>query len=127
MDCDPTEFFAHHLTLSSVNARANVNAEFPHRVHNCSSAADRARRTIKRCQEAIAGCINFATSMPRELITNKGVMLSEEVFPPSVAEFDKPISRRDDVRELYGGGDPAILGFSVAALPGQESFSLSED
>jgi hypothetical protein len=39
MNSDPTQLFADHLTLSSVDARANVNAEFPDRIHNCSPAA----------------------------------------------------------------------------------------
>jgi hypothetical protein len=99
MHCDPTKFFADHLALSRVNAGANVNTEFLHRVHNCPSAADRTRWAIKCHQEAVAGGVDFATSMPRELVTNKGMMLSEKLFPSSVAEFDKPIRCLDNVRE----------------------------
>jgi hypothetical protein len=53
MHSGATELFTHHLTLSSVNTGANVNAEFSDRVHNCPSAADRTRRAIKRRQEAV--------------------------------------------------------------------------
>ena len=42
------ELFADHLTLASVDASANVYAEFPDRVYNCSPAADRTRRAVKR-------------------------------------------------------------------------------
>jgi hypothetical protein len=99
MHCDPTELFADHLTLSSVNTRTNMNAEFPNRVHNSPSAADRTRWTIKRRQEAIAGSIYFPTSMPRELIANEEVMLNKKVFPSSITEFDKPIRRLDNIGE----------------------------
>jgi hypothetical protein len=71
MHGDPTELFADHLTLSSVNASANVNAEFSDRVHNCPSTANRTRWTIKSCQETVAGGIDFATSMPCKLFANQ--------------------------------------------------------
>jgi hypothetical protein len=58
--------------------------------------------------------------MPRELITNKGVMLSEKVFPSSVTEFDKPICRPNNVREQYGGEYAVTLGFNFAASTCQE-------
>src|SRR5262245_27372711 len=127
MHGDATELFADHLALSGVNARSDVNAELLDRVHNCPSAADRTRRAIKRRQKAIAGSIDLATSMSRELVTNKGVMLSEKVLPASVTELDKPIRRTDNVREQYGGEHAVTVGFDVAALAGQERFNLSED
>src|SRR5262245_13149645 len=99
MHRDPTELFADHLTLSGVNARANVNAELPNRVHNCASATDRTRWTIKRRQEAVASSVDLTTTMPRELLTNKGMMLSEQVFPSSITDFDKPSCRLDNVCE----------------------------
>jgi hypothetical protein len=127
MHGDTAELFADHLTLASVDASANVNAEFSDRVHNCPSAADRTRWTIEGRQEAVASSIDFATSMPGELVTNKGVMLSEKVLPSAVPEFDKPVRRLDNVREQDGREYAITLGFNVPALPGQESFNLSED
>jgi hypothetical protein len=70
-----------------MDAGANVNAKLFDRVHDCPTAADRARRTIKRRQEAVASSVDFAASMPRELVANKGVMLGEKVFPSPVAKF----------------------------------------
>jgi len=127
MHGDTTELFSDHLAFSGVNARSDTNAELLDRVHNCSSAADRTRRAIKRRQEAVPGSIDLATSMSRELVTNKGVMLSEKVLPTSITEFDKPIRRLDNVREQYGGEHAVTVGFDVAALAGQEGFNLSED
>jgi len=127
MHGDPTELFADHLTLPSVDARANVNTKFPDRVHNCPSAADCTRWTIKCRQEAVARSIDFSTSMPRELLTNKGVMLREKVLPSSVTEFDKPLGRLNDVREQDGGEYAVTLGLAFSALAGQERFNFSED
>jgi hypothetical protein len=100
MHSDPTELLANHLALSGVNTGANVNAESLDRIHNCPSAADRARRTIKRRQEAVARSIDFSAAMPRELVTNKGVMLHEEVFPSAVTEFDKPVASTMSVNSM---------------------------
>jgi hypothetical protein len=127
MYCDTPELFADHLALSSVNARANVNAEFPDRVYNCLAAADRTRRTIERCQEAVAGRIDFATSMSRKLFTNKGMMLGEKVFPCAVAEFDYPRGRANDICKEYSCEHPLKVGFNFSAAAGQERFNLTED
>jgi hypothetical protein len=88
MDCDATELLADHLTLAGVDACANVNAEFLDRVDNCPSAANCTCRTIKCRQETIADSIDLTTTMPRELFTNKGMMLGEQVFPSSITDFD---------------------------------------
>jgi hypothetical protein len=127
MHCNAAELFADDLTLSGVNTRANVNAEFPNRVNNRPSTADCTRGTIKRGQEAVARGIYFATSMFHKLFTNQGVMLSEKLFPSSVAEFDKSLCSRNNIREQYSGEYAITLGFNVAALTGQERFNLSED
>jgi hypothetical protein len=65
--------------------------------------------------------------MSRELITNKGVMLREKLYPSSVAEFDQPVRRLDDVREQYGGEYAVTLGFNFAAITGQERFNLTKE
>jgi hypothetical protein len=67
---DSTELFADYLALSSVNARANVNAQLLDRFHDCPSAADGTRWTIKRGEETITSSVDFPTSMPCELVTN---------------------------------------------------------
>jgi hypothetical protein len=126
MHCDTTELFADHLPLSSVNARANVNAEFPQRPQ-LPVRIGRTRRAIKHRQEAVAGSIDFATSMPRELVTNQGVMLGEKVFPSSVTKFDKLIRGLDYVREQDGGEYAITFGFNFAALAGEKGLDLSKD
>jgi hypothetical protein len=127
MHGDTTELLAHDLALPGVNACANVNAQLPDRVHNCLTAADGTRRTIKCRQEAVPGSIDFTTSMPGELFTNKGMMLGEQVFPISVTEFDKPLRSVDNVREQYAGKDAVTLCFNVATLASQKRFNFSED
>jgi hypothetical protein len=127
MHCDTTELFPDNLTLSCVDAGANVNAKFPYGLHNCSSTADRTRGTVKRREKAVPRGVDFATSMPRELATNKGVMLSEKVFPSSVAEFNKATRRLDNVREQDGGQYTVSLGLTFSAVAGQERFNLAED
>jgi hypothetical protein len=96
MHGDTTELFADYLALSGANTRTNVDAEFPDQFHNCSSAANRSHRPVKRRQKAVASGVDFATSMPRKLVAHKGAMLGENVPPPSVTEFDKPLRRLDN-------------------------------
>jgi len=118
MHSDPTELLANHLALSGVNARANVNSELPDRRYNRPAAAHRPRRTIKRREESVPGRINFAASMPSQLIANHGVMLSEQVFPSSITKFHKPLCCLDDVGEQYGGEHAVRLDFNFPALAG---------
>ena len=77
MHRNATELFAHHLTLSGVNASANLNAELLDRIGDRPTAADSTRRTIKRGQKTIARRVDFSTAVPPELLTNKQVMLSQ--------------------------------------------------
>ena len=63
----------------------------------CGTA--QACRPVKCRQKAVAGGIDLATTMTRELVTNKGVMLIEKVFPSAVTEFDKLLGRLNNVRK----------------------------
>jgi hypothetical protein len=116
--CDTPELLADHLALASVYSGANANAKIPDRIHNCPSAADRTRGTIKCRQETVTRSVDFAAAMLCELITNKRVMLSEKVFPSSITEFDKALRSIDNVREEYAGEYPVTLGFNFTALAG---------
>jgi hypothetical protein len=118
MHCDTTELLAHDLALPGVNACANVNAQLLDRVHNCPSATNRARRSLKRRQETVTRSVDFAAAMLYELITNNRVMLSEKIFPSSITEFDKALRSIDNVREQYTGECPVTLSFNFTALPG---------
>ena len=122
-----TEFFTHYLTVSGVNASSNVNAELLDRVGDRPAAANRTRRTVKCRQEAVAGSIDFATAMPRKLLTNKQVMLCEKVFPCAVTKFDYPRGGANDVREKYACEHAVKIGFNFSATAGQERFDLTED
>jgi hypothetical protein len=113
--------------LSGVDARTNVNAEFSDRVHDCPSAANGTRRTIKRCQEAVSGSVNFAAPMPRELVTGERVMLSKKIFPTAVSKLDYPGGSVNDIREEYAGEYTVVIGFNFSATAGRERFNLTQD
>jgi hypothetical protein len=81
MHRNATKFFTLNLTLTRVNPSANLDAKSLDRLGNRPTAADSTRRTIKSGQKTIVRRVDFATAMPRKLLTNKQVMLSEKVFP----------------------------------------------
>ena len=127
MHRNASEFFTHDLTLSSVNPSANFNAEFLDGVGNRPTAADSTRRTIKSGQKTIARRVDFSTAVPPELLTNKQVMLSQNVLPCAVAKFDHSGGRANDVRKKYGCEHAVKIGFNFSAPAGQERFNLTED
>ena len=122
-----SEFFTHNLTLTRVNPSANLDAESLDRGGNRPTAADRTRRTIKGDQKTIARRIDLATAMPRKLLSNKQVMLSEKVFPCAVGKFDHSRGGANDIRKKYACEHAVKIGLNFSATAGQERFNLTED
>jgi hypothetical protein len=106
MHRNATKLFAHHLTLSGVNASANLNAELLDRIGDRPAAANGTRRTIKSRQKSVAHRVDFSTAVPLELLANKQVMLSEEVLPCVVAKFDHSCRRCQPAPEQVGNRAP---------------------
>jgi hypothetical protein len=101
MHRNAAEILTHDLTLAGVNASANVNAEFLHRIDNRLAAANGPRRSVKGCQKAVTHRIDFSTAMPPKLLANDQVMLIKNLLPCAVAKFDHSRGRANDVREKY--------------------------
>ena len=127
MHGNATEFFTHYLTLSGVNASANVNAELLDRVDDCPTAANGTRRAIKSRQKAVARSVDFSTTVPAKLLTTKQMMLSQKVLPCAVAKFDYARGCANDIREKYACEHAVKIGFNFSATAGQERFNLTED
>jgi hypothetical protein len=127
MHRNATEFFTHHLALSGVNASANVNAERLDRVGDRPAAANGTCRTIKSRQKAVARRVDFSTTVPPKLLTNKQVMLSQKVLPCAVTKFDYSRGRANDIREKYSCEHAVEIGVNFSARAGQERFDLAED
>jgi hypothetical protein len=84
-----------------VDTRANSDAEALDSFSNCPTAADSSRWTIKSGKETISRRVDFATAIPRKLVTNKQVMLSKKVFPCVITEFDYLVGGANDISEQY--------------------------
>lgn len=67
MDRDPANFAIDHLAFASVEPGADVESQVLDGSRDCGRAADRSRRAVEACKEAIAGRVDLATTEPREL------------------------------------------------------------
>jgi hypothetical protein len=70
---------------SPVELGANLDAQRPDLVDDGANAADGARRPIESGKKAVSGCHDFAPSKPRDVSTDKGVMIVEQIAPTPVA------------------------------------------
>ena len=127
MHRNATELVTHHLTLPGVNASANANAELLDRVGDRSAAANGTRGTIESRQKAVARRVDFPTAMAPNLFTNKQMMLSQNVLPCAIAEFDYSRGRANDIREKYSCEHAVKIGFNFPAPAGEKRFNLAED
>jgi hypothetical protein len=119
--------FTHHLTLTSVNASANLNPELLDLVRDRPAATNGARRAIESRQKAVARRVDFPTTVLPKLLTNEQVMLGQKAFPCSVAKFDYSRGRANDICEKYGREHAVKFGFNFSALAGQKRFGLTQD
>ena len=65
--------------------------------------------------------------MPRKLLTNKQVMLSEKVFPCAVAKLHDPLCCANDIRKKYACEHAVKIGFNFSATASEERFNSTED
>src|SRR5438067_154029 len=54
VDRDAADIFSHQLALARVQARAEFHSELPHRLPDSTGAADRPRRAVEGCHEAVS-------------------------------------------------------------------------
>src|SRR5688572_12812460 len=96
---DPYDAIPAELAFAGVETGANGEPDACGSFTDGGGTADRARRAVKRCEEAIARGIDFATAMTFELHPNEGVMLLEQLAPPSVTDLCCTRGRVHDVCE----------------------------
>src|SRR5205823_14646140 len=100
---------ADHLALAGVYASAHIDAERADVLPDRTRAADRARGTVERRQEAVAESLDLVPAERCELATHELVVVLEQRTPTVVAELCSALSRAGDVGEQHGRQHPVRL------------------
>ena len=98
-DGDAGDLALVQLALARVDARANLEPELAHAVHDRVRAANRPRGPVERREETVAGGVLLVAAEPGQLAPHEGVVPVEQLPPGVVAESSGPLGRTDDVRE----------------------------
>jgi hypothetical protein len=85
-------------------------------VPDAEGAADRSRRAVERCQEAVAGGLYLSTAESVELPADHAVVGVEEIAPSPIAVFADSLARLDDVAEHHRGEHAIGLPLSPGPL-----------
>ena len=124
---DAAELLIDHFAFTGVNASPNVDTEWLDRFYDRLATANGARRAVKSSQETIAGRIYLPSAVGFDLLAHQTMVLREKILPSTIAQFDKPICRTNNVCEQYAGEN--AVSFAVHSTPcaGQKGFNLTDD
>lgn len=90
MHRDPADAIWSYLDLAGVQPRADLKAERPHRLADAAGTANRPRRAVEGCEEAVSRRVDFGASVALQLLPDERVMLLLQ--PP--ASDDRQAPRR---------------------------------
>ena len=124
VDRDTGDVVASKLDLTGMDTAADLHAELAGRVADGARARDRARRTVERRDEAVAGRVDFSAAEAGQLATYGLVVSVQHIAPPVVAELMGSFGGRHDVGEEDGGQDS--VGGRGARRTGDEFLDLVE-
>src|SRR5262249_21347403 len=125
MDGDASDVLAHHLALTGMQSRTDVNPDLSHLVADRTRGAHSTRGPVEGREKSVTGRIDFAAAESIELSANNGMVTGEQLGPPMVAELSDASRRLDDVGEEIGGEN--AVGLWRRAHTRDELFDLSED
>src|SRR5205085_5918149 len=123
---DAADVVAAAFDLARVHAGADADAEIVHRVADRHRALDRARRTVDRRQQAVAGVLDDSTAEARDLVAGEPVVAVEEAPPLAVADRGGLLGRPDDVGEEHGP-EEALARRRCRSLTGEKRLDLVEE
>src|SRR5207249_3125910 len=93
---------ADQLDLPRVEPGPDLDALGTEKGGDLRGAPDRPRRSVERCEDAVAGSVDLDTSVLFELCANDRVVPLEQLEPAPVAKLRGQPGRADDVREEDG-------------------------
>jgi O-methyltransferase domain len=120
-----SRLFAGRLPEFVMVHAATASDQLLHRIYGCSGASNCSSRSIESSQESIAGGINLATTMTLKLLAHCVVVVTEKLFPTTVADFRRQLGGAHNVCEEDSG--KYAIGVRPTAHAGQEDLDLIED
>ena len=94
---DAAELLADLFALAEVDARADLDAELPHRFGGGARASDRGGRFGEAREEAVAGGVQLLTTEALQLSSDDRVMTGDQFLPASVSH---PAGHRGGVHDV---------------------------
>ena len=95
---DATDIARLQLDLAGVEAAPHCDAQWPHRLRDRRSAADRAGWSVKGRQKPIAKIFDLLSAKADELLTHRIVVPVEQSAPLAVAQFGGAFGRTRQYR-----------------------------
>src|SRR5438445_9874419 len=87
VDRDAGWLVAHEFALAGVQPAPKLEPERVHGIPDRTRTPDRPRWAVEAREEAVTGGVDLPPAKTRELTTHEGVVLSEQVAPPAIAEL----------------------------------------
>jgi hypothetical protein len=113
------------FALAGVNAHSGVELEMVQRGANRVRAANRARRAVEGCEEAVARSVYFTPAEVCDLSADDAVVSRQQLATGGVAEFGRACGGADEIREQAGQQD--AIGLRARAGLAQEALDLNRN
>ena len=102
MHSDPGHVVAFNDALASVNTAADRQSQTANHVPDRAGAFDRARRTVKGCEDTIARGVHYPAAETRDFLANLLMMVVDQVAPARVSNRRDALGRLDNIDEEDG-------------------------
>ena len=93
---------AFNYALTSVNTAADRQSQSANHVPDRAGAFNRARWTVKGCEDTIARGVHYPAAEPRDFLANLLMIVVDQVAPARVSNRRGALSRLDNVDEEDG-------------------------
>src|SRR5438876_66557 len=121
---DTAHVVAPQLALAGVQAGADLEAEWAHRLADGQRTAYRACGTVEGREEAVARRVNLPAAEAAQLLAYGGVVPLEQIAPGAVAEPGGMLRGAHDVGEQHRGQHAVVVDHR--ARPGEELLDRCE-
>ena len=102
MHSDPSHVVAFNCALASVNTAADRQSQTANHVPDRAGAFNRARWTVKGCEDTVARGVHYAAAETHDFLANLLMIVVDQVAPARVPNRRDALGRLDNVDEEDG-------------------------